>query len=164
MSEVGIKARESQSDLSVRWLNEHEWPHAYTLMHTLRTQLSEAEFLRRMSVQGPLGYRLAAALDPEGTGAGDLGAGGIGRILGLLGVRTVASLSRGRYLHVDDLVVDETVKRGGVGRQLMRFAEEHAHAEGMQAIFLDSRPSAIPFYGKMGYALHPSPSMWKSLI
>ena len=151
----------TNSALTVRWLVEHEWPHAYTLMHTLRTQLSEAEFLRRMSVQTPLGYRLAAALDPAGTGAGE---GGIGKIVGLLGVRTVASLSRGMYLHVDDLVVDEEAKRGGVGRLLMKFADEHARAEGMQAIFLDSRPSAIPFYGKLGYALHPSPSMWRSLI
>jgi GNAT superfamily N-acetyltransferase len=148
-----------QSALQVRWLVEHEWPHAYPLMHALRTQLSESEFLRRMSVQTPLGYRLAAALDSEGTGTG-----GMGQILGLLGVRTVASLSRGVYLHVDDLVVDEAAKRGGVGRLLMKFADEHARAEGMQAIFLDSRPSAIPFYGKLGYALHPSPSMWRSLI
>ncbi len=152
----------NRSALEVRWLAEHEWPHAYPLMHTLRTQLSETEFLRRMSVQAPLGYRLAAALDPSG--AGDPGAGGMGAIVGLLGVRTVASLSRGIYLHVDDLVVDETVKRGGVGRLLMNFADKHARAEGMQAIFLDSRPSAIPFYGKLGYALHPSPSMWRSLI
>ena len=160
MSEASPK----ESALQVRWLVEHEWPHAYPLMHALRSQLSETEFLRRMSVQTPLGYRLAGAFDPEPTAGGEAGAGAMGRIVGLLGVRTVASLSRGMYLHVDDLVVNEDAKRGGVGRLLMNFAEEHARAEGMQAIFLDSRPSAIPFYGKLGYALHPSPSMWRSLI
>jgi GNAT superfamily N-acetyltransferase len=137
-------------DLQIRRLEPKEWPAAFPLVVQLRPHLSEAEFLRRVQRQGHGGYEL-------------IGAFADGMMIGLLGIRPVHTLMRGYHLHIDDIVVDETRQRTGVGHALMAYAEADAAARGMTAVFLDARPVAIAFYELNGYQLHRSPSMMKKL-
>ena len=84
-------------------------------------------------------------------------------LVGVLGMRPVHTLARGPHLHVDDLVVDEQARSGGIGKALLAFAEEDAQARGLGAVFLDARREAIPFYERERYLFHPAPSMKKLL-
>jgi len=137
-------------NLSVRRLDPQEWAGAFRIIVQLRPHLDEVEFLHRATRQNHAGYELLGAFR-----------GGV--LVGVLGMRPVHTLARGAHLHVDDLVVDETVRETGAGRALMAFAEADARARGLVSVFLDARQQAIPFYEKLGYAFHPSPSMKKAI-
>ena len=137
-------------NLTVRRLAPAEWPAAFPIMVQLRPHLDEAEFLDRVRRQSHGGYELAGAFD--GTA-----------LIGVLGMRPVHTLARGAHLHIDDLVVDESLRGSGAGKALMAFAENDAKARGMGLVFLDARSAAIPFYEGIGFAFHPSPSMRKTL-
>jgi GNAT superfamily N-acetyltransferase len=140
----------SVADVQIRRLEPKEWRSAFPLVVQLRPHLDEAEFLRRVQRQGHGGYELVGAFAD-------------GAMVGFLGIRPVHTLVRGYHLHIDDIVVDQSRQRGGIGRALMAYAEADARARGMTAVFLDARPTAIPFYELNGYQLHRSPSMMKEL-
>jgi GNAT superfamily N-acetyltransferase len=137
-------------DITVRRLEPHEWAGAFRLIVQLRPHLDAEEYLRRVRRQSHAGYELAGAFRD-------------GVMIGVLGMRPVHTLMRGAHLHVDDIVIDESERKSGGGRALMDYAEADARARGMTAVFLDARPSAIGFYETIGYALHTSPSMRKTL-
>ena len=136
--------------VSVRRLVPAEWKQAFPVVAQLRAALDEAEFLRRVRRQSFSGYELVGAFRD-------------GALVGVLGMRPVHTLARGPHLHVDDLVVDERVRSGGIGRALLAFAEEDARSRDLKAVFLDARREAIPFYERENYLFHPAPSMKKLL-
>lgn len=136
--------------VSVRRLVPAEWKQAFPIVAQLRPALDEAEFLRRAQRQSFSGYELIGAFRD-------------GALVGVLGMRPVHTLARGPHLHVDDLVVDEQVRSGGIGKALLAFAEEDAQTRGLGAVFLDARREAIPFYERERYLFHPAPSMKKLL-
>lgn len=135
-------------EFSVRRLAPDEWRAAAPLILKLRPHLDEAEFVRRVQSQNFSGYEVVGAF------RGDC-------LVGVLGMRPVHTLSRGPHLHIDDLIADEAARHGGIGRALMDFAEADARARGMVAVSLDARPTAIPFYERLGYEFQPSPAMRK---
>ncbi len=139
---------DQSTELSVRRLAPEEWRAAAPLILKLRPHLDEAEFIRRAQRQSFSGYEMVGAFH------GDC-------LVGVLGMRPVHTLSRGPHLHIDDLIAEEAARRRGVGRALMNFAETDARARGMVAVSLDARPSAIPFYQRLGYGFQPSPAMRK---
>ncbi|AZO76879.1 MULTISPECIES: GNAT family N-acetyltransferase [unclassified Bosea (in: a-proteobacteria)] len=136
--------------VSVRRLVPAEWPQAFPIVAQLRPALDEAEFLRRVQRQSFSGYELVGAFRDD-------------QLVGVLGMRPVHTLARGGHLHVDDLVVDEKVRSGGIGKALLAFAEADAGSRGLTAVFLDARRQAIPFYERESYAFHTAPSMRKPL-
>lgn len=139
---------EQSTELLVRRLAPGEWRGAASLILKLRPHLDEAEFLRRVERQSFAGYEMLGAFNGDS-------------LVGVLGMRPVHTLVRGPHLHIDDLIAEEAARRCGVGRALMAFAEADARARGMVAVSLDARPSAIPFYERLGYGLQPSPAMRK---
>ncbi len=137
------------SMISVRKLLPSEWLQAFPIISQLRS-LDKEEFLRRVRRQSYSGYELIGAyLDDE--------------LVGVMGMRPVHTLARGPHLHVDDLVVDAEARGSGIGRALMSFAETDARSREMNAVFLDARQEAIPFYERENYVFHPAPSMKKIL-
>ena len=46
----------------------------------------------------------------------------------------------------------------------MEYAEAGARVRGMTAIFLDTRPDAVPFYERGNYVLHPALSIEEVLV
>ncbi len=146
----GVGGAWEETMVSVRRLVPAEWREAFPIVVQLRTALDQAEFLQRVRRQSFSGYELVGAFSD-------------GALVGVLGMRPVHTLARGGHLHVDDLVVDERVRSGGIGRALLAFAEEDARARGLNAVFLDARREAIPFYERERYDFHPAPSMKKLL-
>jgi ribosomal protein S18 acetylase RimI-like enzyme len=136
--------------LQLRRLEPREWDGLFPLIVQLRPHLDREEFIRRVRRQTHNGYELVGAFRD-------------GRLVGVLGMRPVHTLVRGPHLHVDDIVVDEAERKSGAGRALMDYAEADARARGLTALFLDARPTAIGFYETLGFTLHTSPSMKKTL-
>lgn len=60
----------------------------------------------------------------------------------------------GRYLDVDNVVVDPAYRGSGIGRQLMGWVEQYARQQGCEIMVLDAyvtNHSARRFYERMGY-------------
>lgn len=59
---------------------------------------------------------------------------------------------KGRWLCVDYLWVDESMRKNGLGSQLMHVAEEESKKLGCHNALVDTFSfQALPFYEKMGY-------------
>ena len=135
---------------TVRPLEEADLSDAFEVLRELRAHLDKDEFLSRLERQRAMGYYLVGAYEDE-------------VLVGVMGLRPVETLARGKYLHVDDLVVKAEERGRGAGKALVAYAEAEALMEGRSAVFLDSRPEVITFYRHLGYELHTSPSMFKQL-
>ena len=58
----------------------------------------------------------------------------------------------GGWLHVTDLWLEESLRGGGLGRDLITMAEQEARDEGCRYVHLDSHSFQAPdFYKKLGY-------------
>lgn len=49
------------------------------------------------------------------------------------------------------MAVREDLRRGGIGGELMVFAEEKAREAGFRMIMMNARKVAVPFYERLGY-------------
>ena len=59
-------------------------------------------------------------------------------------------------MDVDNVVVDETRRSGGIGAAMMDWLEDHAHALGCKSVMLDSYVTlarAHKFYFRRGYEI-----------
>lgn len=113
----------------------------YPVMAQLRPHLaSEEEFVARWRRQASEGYRLLALLDGP-------------RVVALAGYRLQENLVHGRFLYVDDLVTDETLRGDGHGGKLMDRLKQEARALGCGKLVLDTALSnsyAQRFYFRNG--------------
>jgi GNAT superfamily N-acetyltransferase len=111
----------------------------------LRPHLSDVEsFARQVIRQRDDGYRLSAAWCD-------------GRVVGLIGYRLQENLLYGRFVFVDDLVVDEAFRRHGVGAQLLSVARNYARNTDCQQFVLDTglhMALAQRFYYRQGLLAH----------
>jgi GNAT superfamily N-acetyltransferase len=113
----------------------------YPIMVQLRPHVKEEEFVARVRRQESQGYRLAFVREA-------------GRVIAVVGFRTLESLAWGRVLYVDDLVTDETWRSRGVGRRLVDWVVSRAREEGCGEVHLDSgvqRLDAHRFYEREGF-------------
>ncbi|NND69703.1 MAG: GNAT family N-acetyltransferase [Halioglobus sp.] len=56
------------------------------------------------------------------------------------------------WMYIDELWIEEALRGQGLGKKLMRKAEEHAVAEGLAGIWLWTQSwQAAPFYERLGY-------------
>lgn len=81
-----------------------------------------------------------------------------GRIIGSLTLVTFR-IPTGRRAFIEDVVVDDTVRRSGAGRAMTNAALDKARSLGVSTVDLTSRPSreaANAMYQKMGFELRSS--------
>jgi GNAT superfamily N-acetyltransferase len=112
----------------------------YPVMRELRPHIAEEAFVPRVRSQMQSGYRLAYAQADAGP-------------VGVAGFRTNESLSWGRFLYVDDLVVLPAVRSQGVGAALLSWLQGYAARTGCGELHLDSgmqRVDAHRFYDRQG--------------
>jgi GNAT superfamily N-acetyltransferase len=117
------------TEKDLRWI--------YPTMCLLRPQYSEDEFVA---------YALNAVLP---SGASMIAAVSNGNVVAAATFRIAYSLSWGKYLYIDDLVVNEAERSHGHGGALLRYLAEQARAEGCVELHLDSgvqRHDAHRFY------------------
>jgi len=113
----------------------------FPLMCQLRPHLTDAgDFLRRVSRMAADRYRILAAWDQD-------------RPLALAGYRFQENLVYGSFLYVDDLVTDETARRGRLGARLLDELTGIAEQAGCARLVLDTALSnalAHRFYCRQG--------------
>ncbi len=117
----------------------------HAVMLQLRPHLKDADsFIRQVMRQREDGYRLSAARYE-------------GRVVGAIGYRLQENLLYGRFVFVDDLVVDEEFRRHGVGAKLLAVARAYAQETGCRQFVLDTglhMALAQRFYYRQGLLAH----------
>jgi len=103
-----------------------DWAACFPVMLALRPHLTNAtELVTRIQSQATQGYRLLAAWRGEA-------------VIGAAGYRMQENLIRGRFCYVDDLVVAETERRGGLGARLLDAVAVEARRAGCLRLTLDT--------------------------
>src|SRR5471030_1518176 len=98
----------------------------FALMRELRPHLTdEAAFSEQIARQYAHGYRLLGAYMDE-------------RIVGLIGYRATENLIYGRFVYVDDLVIDAGERQQGLGAFLITAVRNEATRLGCQHLVLDT--------------------------
>jgi ribosomal protein S18 acetylase RimI-like enzyme len=98
----------------------------FPVMRELRPHLtSAAELVTRVQSQSAQGYCLLAAWRSE-------------KVVGAAGYRMQENLIRGAFFYVDDLVVAETERRGGLGAKLLDAVAAEARAAKCRHLVLDT--------------------------
>lgn len=99
---------------------------SFGLMQTLRPHLTDEQTYRQqLSRQLTQGYRLLAACQDQ-------------TIVGLAGYRELENLLYGRFIYVDDLVVDPDMHRQGLGASLLSRVREEATRRDCDHLVLDT--------------------------
>lgn len=119
-------------------------------VHKIPPTLGELDALVRSEAS-----RLLAARDPDENGS----------IVGILCL-TVYRVPTGLRSIIEDVIVDETMRRRGIGEALMRRAIELARAAGAEGVSLTSNPqreTANKLYRSMGFELRRTNPYFYSL-
>ncbi|WP_414571566.1 GNAT family N-acetyltransferase [Nostoc sp. CCY 9925] len=97
----------------------------FSVMSQLRPHLQEAKFIEQVRYQMKEGYRIAFLEIEEQT-------------LAVAGFRISTCLSSGKFLYIDDLVVDEWKRSQNYGQQLFQWLIEYATNNDCEKLSLDS--------------------------
>ncbi|MBN2680347.1 GNAT family N-acetyltransferase [Acidithiobacillus montserratensis] len=125
--ETGESCGRPVSAVELRYLDHEEDIRAsYPLMRQLRPQLDSAQaFVQRWQHQRTQGYRLLALWNG-------------GQPLGLAGFRVQDNLVHGRFVYVDDLVIDASCRSQGHGKRLIDALKAEAKVLGCCKLLLDA--------------------------
>lgn len=117
----------------------------HAVMLELRPHLKDIDsFIQQVMRQREQGFRLSAAWCD-------------GRIVGVIGYRFQENLLYGRFVFVDDLVVQKEFRSEGVGAQLLSAARTYAREIGCRHFVLDTglhMARAQRFYFSQGLLAH----------
>lgn len=116
--------------------SEVEIARCFPVMQQLRPHLIETDFITRVRRQEQQGYCLTS-LEDEDT------------VRAVAGFRLSESLSWGKFLYVDDLIVADEQRSRGYGQALLQWLINYAKSHDCQQLHLDSgvqRFAAHRFY------------------
>ncbi|MBR8841164.1 MAG: GNAT family N-acetyltransferase [Stigonema ocellatum SAG 48.90 = DSM 106950] len=97
----------------------------FPVMSQLRPHLDQAKFVEQVRYQMKEGYQLAF-FQVEG------------KTLAVAGFRISTCLASGRFLYIDDLVVDKLKRSQGYGQKLFQWLIEYARKNNCEHLSLDS--------------------------
>jgi GNAT superfamily N-acetyltransferase len=126
--------------------SDEEIKSCFPIMHELRTQLVESEFVQLVRELEKGGYQLVFLREH-------------GDVKAVAGFRATKNLDNGRFMYIDDLVTNAEERSKGYGQQLFDWLLKRARSEGCGALTLDSgvqRFDAHRFYlrNKMRISSH----------
>lgn len=99
---------------------------SFELMSLLRPHLNDAAvYTGQLIRQSQAGYVLLGAFRDE-------------QVIGLIGFRESENLLYGRYIYVDDLIVDPAQRHSGLGGRLLSAARDEARKRGCAHFVLDT--------------------------
>jgi ribosomal protein S18 acetylase RimI-like enzyme len=132
---------ESPDTPDLRVVGDADIAACFSLMQQLRPHLTSAEELvTRVRRQQAEGYRLLALWSARGPRA-------------LAGFRLTENLVHGRFLYIDDLVVDAAERSNGLGAILLTHLKDEARRLGCAKLVLDTGIDNVPaqrFYAREG--------------
>lgn len=121
--------------------SEAEISAGFALMRQLRPHLEDlTSFAQQLSRQSRQGYRLSGLWQDE-------------QLAGLIGFRESENLLYGRFIYVDDLVVDGAQRSSGLGSKLLDSARLEGRQLGCSHLVLDTglqKSLAQRFYFREG--------------
>lgn len=113
----------------------HEMRESYRLIKQLNPEITEEMYLSRLPAMIKAGYSQVIIRDPED------------HIIALSGIWINTKIYCGKYLEMDNVVVDMLVRASGVGSILFTHVEEMARKNGCDCIMLDAYKENIRAHG-----------------
>jgi len=116
--------------------SEKELKESYPVMHELRDNLSENEYLNLIKLMVNNGYRLFALIDSD-------------QIVSLAGIQILTNFYYDKHIWIYDLVTKQSERSKGYGKNLLEFIESLAREENCKTVALSSgleRTDAHKFY------------------
>lgn len=121
--------------------SEAELSAGFAMMQQLRPHLDDLfSFSQQLTRQSLQGYQLIGLWRDQ-------------QLAGLIGFRETENLLYGRFIYVDDLVVDRTHRNSGLGAKLLDFVRQKGKQVGCNYLVLDTglhKPLAQRFYFREG--------------
>lgn len=112
-----------------------EMAEGYRLIRQLNPEITEQEYLQRLPEMVKAGYFQVVLRDKENN------------IVALSGIWINTKLYSGKYLEMDNVVVDMLVRSNGVGSELFKYAEKLARENNCKCIMLDAYKENIKAHG-----------------
>ncbi|MDA8176885.1 GNAT family N-acetyltransferase [Acidithiobacillus sp.] len=134
---------ESAEDLTIRLLQRAELPRILPLIRELNPAIPELVLLQRLEEMTQGGYQCVAALWKDDC-------------IGVAGLWTGTRFWCGRYLDVDNVVVDPRYRSMGVGQRLTDWIERYAREQACEVLVLDAyvtNQRAHAFYERNGFRI-----------
>ena len=130
-------------DLTIRLLQRAEFPRILPLIRELNPAIPETVLAQRLEEMAQGGYQCLAALWKEDC-------------VGVSGIWAGTRFWCGRYLDVDNVVVDPRYRSMGVGQQLIDWIERYAREHACEVLVLDAyvtNPRAHALYERNGFRI-----------
>lgn len=129
--------------VTLRELKATEIPLIFPLIQLLNPDMSKALFMKRIKAMMPHDYRAVAAFQGK-------------EMVAVSGFWIRTRLWCGKQLDMDNFVVMPTLRRSGVGAQILAWIEQRAIAEKCELIVLDSYVQSHlthRFYYRQGFTI-----------
>lgn len=113
----------------------------YPLIRQLSPDVTEERYAQALDDMLAHGYRMAAVMEGD-------------QCLGISGFWVSTKIYSGRYMELDNVVVDATQRSQGVGQVLYDFLHDIAIQEGCEMMMLDAyieNEKAHAFYERQGF-------------
>ena len=132
-----------KSRIEIRLLDAEEIPGILPLVRQLNPTIPPATLRKRLAEMINLNYHCAGAFEN-------------GKLVGAAGMWFGARFYCGRYIDVDNVIVDEKQRSLGIGKLLMNWIEAYAREQGCEVSVLDAyttNTEAHRFYLRDGYKI-----------
>jgi N-acetylglutamate synthase-like GNAT family acetyltransferase len=115
----------------------------FPLIRQLNPDMTKAKFLSCLKEMLPLGYRVIGAFDGK-------------KLIGCVGLWTATRFWCGKYMEMDNVVVDINQRSGGIGKLMVEWVEARAKQEKCNLVMADSythNHASHRFYFREGYII-----------
>ena len=122
--------------MKIKIATEEEIKYCYKIMHQIREDLTERDFLSAISEQLKNGYKIVYVIQDE-------------EIICIAGFTIGDKLSWGKYLFIEDFVTNKSIKSIEAAKALLDFIKIYAKQQKCNSIHLDSsiqKEEAHKFY------------------
>ncbi|GGD37762.1 hypothetical protein GCM10012288_09800 [Malaciobacter pacificus] len=122
--------------MEIKIASEEEIKYCYNLLHQIRTDMSENDFLTTISEQLKNGYKVAYVINNN-------------QIICVVGFTISKNLSRGKHIQIEDFVTTKNKEAETAAKALLDFIKIFAKQQECKSIHIDSnvdRHSAHKFY------------------
>lgn len=128
--------------MKIRDIEEKDYKDFFEIVAQFNEGIKYEEFLERLEIMKGNGYKVVAGFDE------------MQEMVAVSGMWENARFWCGKYLEIDNFLVHEKKRCGGVGKIMLRFIIEHAKKQGVNCIILNAyneNVGAAKFYKKNGF-------------